>query len=183
MVNKGKQFETDFVASIPDYCYCHRLRDSAQSFNKSTQYSWENECDFFVYDSLHHIFYAIECKSTKAKNISFQKDETEVKKSRMIKYHQAKSLTKMSKFDGIVAGLLLNFRDEKNNMERTYFLDIRNYNNLISNTNKGSINEIDIIQYNAIKLSGNKKRVHYKWDIDGLFTSINDKYFRKVEFI
>lgn len=97
----------------------------------------------------------------------------------MIKYHQIKSLTKIAQYNGAIAGLLLNFRDEKNNMQRTYFIDIRNFNNLIRNTNKSSINEIDIIQYNAYKLIGEKKRVHYKWDIDNLLDELTKRFFRK----
>ena len=181
MINEGKQFEKDFTDSIPNYCYLHRLRDSAQSFAKSTKYSWENECDFFMFDGSSRLFYAIECKSTKSKGMSFQrnKDEAERYKSRMIKYHQIESLTKIAQYNGTIAGLLLNFRDEKNNMQRTYFIDIRNFNNLIRNTNKSSINEIDIIQYNAYKIQGEKKRVHYKWNIDSLLDEFTNRFYRK----
>lgn len=181
VVNEGKQFEKDFTDSVPGWCYCHRLRDSTQSFYKAkeTSYSWDNECDFFVFNNATRIFYAIECKSTKSKSMSFQRDEADAKKrpNQMIKYHQVKSLTKMSKYSHIIAGLLLNFRDETNNMQRTYFIDIRNYNNLIMNTTKSSINEIDIIRYNAIKVNGEKKRVHYRWDIPYLFSELENKIY------
>ena len=177
-MNEGKQFEKDFTNSIPEYCYCHRLRDSAQSFcrAKETSYSWDNECDFFVFDDNSQLFFAIECKSTKSKSISFQKnkDDIKVRPNQMIKYHQVESLTKMSKHKHIIAGLLLNFRDEKNDMQRTYFIDIRNYNNMVANTNKFSINEIDIIKYNGIKLIGQKKRVHYRWDVEALFNTLSN---------
>ena len=51
-LNSGKQFEKDFSQSIPSYCYVHRLRDSAQSYNQSkqTSFTWDNECDFFIWD-------------------------------------------------------------------------------------------------------------------------------------
>lgn len=183
MVNEGKQFEKDFANSIPAYCYCHRLRDSTQSFYKAqeTSYSWDNECDFFVFNNTSQFFYAIECKSTKSRSMSFQRNKEDAKKrpNQMIKYHQVESLTKMSKYNHIKTGLLLNFRDDKNDMQRTYWIDIRNYNNLIANTTKSSINEIDIIKYNAIKLIGQKKRVHYKWDVENLFIILESNANKK----
>jgi hypothetical protein len=39
--------------------------------------------------------------------------------------------------------------------------------------NKVSVNEIDLILYNAIKISGEKKRVHYRWNIDEFFKNMN----------
>lgn len=168
----GKQFEKDFSSSIPSYCYVHRLKDSAQSYNnsKSTKFAWDNECDFFIWDSNKHIFYAIECKSTKYKSMSVQLDK-EDKSSKMIKYHQVESLTKISNFDGAKAGFFLNFRDEKNNTERLYFIDITDFNKMMKVINKVSFNEIDIILNHGIKISGEKKRVHFRWDLDGFLQS------------
>lgn len=172
MKNSGKQFEKDFADSIPIYCYAHRLRDTAQSYNKSskTKFTWDNECDFFIWDSNKHIFYAIECKSTKYKSMTVQLDK-EDKSSKMIKYHQIESLTKISEYDGAIAGFFLNFRDENNDTERLYFINIINFNKMMNEINKVSFNEIDAILYGAIKISGNKKRIHWKWDLDNFFKS------------
>ena len=165
--NVGKQFEKDFSSSLPFYCYVHRLRDSAQSYNqnKQTSFAWDNECDFFIWDSKHRLFYAIECKTTKYKSMSVQLDE-EDKSNKMIKYHQIESLTKISNFDGAIAGLFLNFRDEKNDTERTYFMNIIDFNNMMKNINKVSFNEIDILLNHGIKIDGKRKRVHFGWDLD-----------------
>lgn len=172
--NVGKQFEKDFFSSVPSYCLLHRLKDSAQSYNNSanTRFTWDNPCDFFLYDSISHLFYPIECKSTKYKSISFQIDQND-KSSKMIKFHQIESLTDMSKYNGVIAGLILNFRDEKNNTERTYFQSIIDFNRMKKEINKTSFNELDLILYNAIKINGEKKRVHYKWDIDEFLKNIN----------
>ena len=168
--NVGKQFEKDFSSSVPSYCYLHRLRDSAQSYNnsKNTKFAWDNECDFFIWDSKHCLFYAIECKTTKFKSMSVQLDK-EDKSQKMIKYHQIESLTKISKFDGAKAGLFLNFRDEKNGTERTYFMDITDFNKMMKTINKVSCNEIDILMNNGIKIQGEKKRIHFKWYLDDFF--------------
>lgn len=177
MINAGKQFEKHFASSIPNYCFTHRLRDSAQSYTKKgSSFAWHNECDFFVYDSYSHLFYAIECKSTKSKNMSFQRSENDTT-SKMIKYHQIQSLTKLSQFNGIISGLVLNFRDELNKTERTYFIQIDDFNSMINDINKHSINEIDIILHNAIKINGIKKRKYFYWDMESLFK----KYAKSVK--
>ena len=174
-VNLGKQFEKDFVSSLPSYCYVHRLRDSAQSYNnsKNTKFAWDNECDFFIWDSNAHIFYAIECKSTKYKSLSVQLDK-EDKSSKMIKLHQIESLTKISEYDGTVAGFCLNFRDEKNDTERLYFMNIIDFNRMMKEIGKSSFNEMDIILYHGVKISGIKKRVHFNWNLDEFFESYNN---------
>lgn len=171
-MNSGKQFEKDFFQSIPPYCYVHRLRDSAQSYNnsQSTKFAWNNECDFFIWDSNARLFYAIECKSTKYKSMSVQLDK-EDKSSKMIKLHQIESLAKISKYDGAIAGFCLNFRDEKNDTERLYFMNIINFNEMMKDIGKASFNEIDIVLHNGIKILGNKKRIHFNWDIDNFLKS------------
>lgn len=173
MINQGKQFEKDFSSSIPSYCFIHRLKDTAQSYNNSnqTRFTWDNPCDFFIFDSKHRLFYTIECKSTKYKSMSVQLDKND-KSSKMVKYHQIESLTDMSKFDGIVAGFYFNFRDEKNNVERTYFQSITDFNRMMKEINKVSFNEMDLILYNSVKISGERKRIHYKWNIDEFFKNI-----------
>lgn len=171
-VNVGKQFEKDFSSSFPSYCYIHRLKDSAQSYNKNkqTSFTWDNECDFFIWDSKHRLFYAIECKTTKYKSMSVQLDK-EDKSNKMIKYHQIESLTRISDFDGAIAGLFLNFRDKKNDTERTYFMNIIDFNKMMKTINKVSFNEIDILLNHGIKINGKRKRVYFGWDLDSFLKS------------
>ena len=168
--NAGKAFEDDFKKSIPDYCFCHRLKDSSQSFIESnfSKFSWDNPCDFFVWNGNLRLFFAIECKSAKTKSISVQMNK-EDKSSKMIKYHQIKSLTQISNYEGAIAGFFVNFRDEINNMERTYFIDITNFNKMMKEINKVSFNEIDLILSGGIKINGVKKRTRYTWDIHDFF--------------
>lgn len=166
-MNEGKKFEKQFKSSIPSYCLVHRLRDSSQSYNNSigTTFSWDNECDFFLFDSKKHIFYTLELKSTKFKTMNFQCSKDD-KTSKMIKYHQLESLRKFSKYDGVTSGLILNFRDEEHQMERTYFQNIIYFDQMVEEINKKSFNEIDLLMHNAIKINGVKKRVNYIWDIE-----------------
>lgn len=176
MKNKGKVFEEDFKKSVPSYCFCHRLKDSAMAYNnsKQTKFTWDNPCDFFVFNSTSHLFYAIELKSTKYKSMTYatSKEEDEGKNKKMIKYHQLESLRKLAEYDGIYAGLLLNFRDEESGYERTYYISIERFDAMCKRINKGSFNEIDLIQNFALKVNGQKKRVHYRWDIGDMLSDI-----------
>lgn len=174
-INYGKRFEEDFSSSIPDYCYVHRLKDSAQSYNDSEDisFSWDNECDFFIWDSNAHIFYAIECKSTKYKSMSVQSDKNE--KGKMVKLHQIESLEKISKYDGTISGLILNFRDEDNDNQRTYFIEINSFINMMKLIDKKSFNEIDLLTVGkAKKIQGSKKRTRWSWNFSEFFESYNN---------
>lgn len=170
-MNVGKKFEENFKKSIPSYCMLHRLKDSAMAYNnnKDTKFTWNNTCDFFCFDSKSHLLYAFELKTTKYKSISY---ETEYNKnsSKMVKYHQIESLKKLSQYDGIIAGFIFNFRDEKSGIERTYFQNIIDFYSMCQKINKASFNEIDLtMNGNAIKISGIKKRVNYQWNLDEFF--------------
>ena len=177
MQNAGKIFETQFKKSIPDTMLLIRLNDSAQSFKKSkfARFTPKNPCDFLAYDTLTHKLYAIECKSTKYKSISFEDVESEEEQNKMIHVHQIESLTRFSKYDGVVGCFIFNFRDEKNNMERTYYQDIEHFNQMVFSIHKKSFDEIDIIKNGGIKINGNRKRLYYIWSLDKLFEKLGDK--------
>lgn len=136
-----------------------------------SKFSWENPCDFFVFDGNQKLFCGFELKSTKGKAVSFQRDKDD-KNQRMIKYHQIKGLSKIAKYEGTIAGFIMNFRDEQRDMERSYFLRIEDFNNFRHTTTKNSINEIEIIKHGAIKIEGKKLRKYYIWDIDKLLKEI-----------
>lgn len=175
-MNEGKKFEAQFRKSIPSYCLVHRLKDSAQSYNNNsnTLFSWENQCDFFIFDTKNRIFYTLELKSTKYKTLNFQTDKND-KSQKMIKYHQIESLRDFSEYSYVVSGFVFNFRDEEHNMERTYFQSIVDFNSMIKSINKKSFNEIDLIMYHAIKIDGEKKRVNYKWNVEKLLDTQGGK--------
>jgi hypothetical protein len=173
--NFGKRFEEDLASSVPSYCYIHRLKDSAQSYNnsKQTQFSWDNECDFFIWNGKLRTFYAIECKSTQYKSMSVQLDKND-KTSKMVKLHQIESLEKISKYDGTISGLILNFRDEDNNNQRTYFIEINSFINMMKLIDKKSFNEIDLLTVGkAKKIQGNKKRTRWYWNLEEFFNTYN----------
>lgn len=171
MKNAGKRFEDCFKRSVPDYCLLQRLNDPPQSFIDSadTRFSPKNPCDFFVFSGIHRILWCLELKTTKSKYMTFEDITQKKPESKMIHKHQILGLERLGQCDHVVAGFLLNFRDEQNAMERTYFQDIDNFLNMINSIGKFSFNEIDLLLNHAVKVKGVKKRTNYIWDIDKLF--------------
>lgn len=176
--NSGKRFEDNFKKSVPDYCYCHRLKDSSQSFVDSglSDFSWQNPCDFYLYDTKNRIFYASELKSSKQKYITFENIDEEKPKKKMIHKNQILSLIDIGKYDNTIAGFFFNFRDEEHNMERTYFQNIDMFMKMYRNIGKWSFNEIDLLLYGGIKINGEKLKVNYRWNLDEFLESQSKNY-------
>ena len=174
MQNSGKIFEIDFKNSInEDRCLLIRLNDQPQSFAKSARFSLKPPCDFVLYDSQTKLFIPLELKTTKFKSMSYEDINEENPNSAMIHKHQLESLLSFSQYDGVKAGLLLNFRTEETDIQRTYYISIQNFLDMCKKINKKSVNEIDLITLGkAIKLDGEKKRIRYKWDIDGFIDKL-----------
>lgn len=170
MSNEGKKFELQFKNSVPDYCLIIRLNDSAQAFQKSNlaRFTPKNKCDFVIFNSLSQVLYCLELKSTKYKSMSFEDIYSDEKQDKMIHRHQILGLKEFSEYKNVVAGFVLNFRDEINNMERTYFQNIKDFLKMCKSINKKSFNELDLIMAGAIKLEGVKKRTNYTWNVEKL---------------
>lgn len=173
--NSGKIFEDDFRSSIDkDRCLLLRLNDQPQVFSKSAKFSLKPPCDFVLYDSLTKLFIPIELKTTKYRSMSYEDINEENPANAMIHKHQLEKLLEFSKYDGVKAGLLLNFRTEEINLQRTYYISIQNFLDMCQNINKKSVNEIDLLNVGgAIKVDGVKKRSRYAWNISGLLDNLN----------
>lgn len=177
MKNTGKIFEEDFKKSIDkDRCLIVRLNDQPQSFVKSAKFSLKSPCDYLLFDSKTKIFMPIELKTTKYKSITFENITEENPKDAMIHKHQIEGLLDFSKYDGCMAGFLLNFRTEDTGSQRTYYISVQNFVDMCNKINKKSINEIDLIKIGkAIKIVGVKKRTRYAWDINQLLDKLNEE--------
>lgn len=177
MKNSGKKFEELFKNSVNrEKHLLIRIPDPPQSFIKSeySKFSNENPCDFILYDTDTNLMYLLELKTTKYKSMNFQLNEDD-NQHKMIKYHQINSLTKYSKYNGVISGFVFNFRDEEHQIERTYFQNIIDFNNMVNKLDKKSFNEINLLTNNSIKINGNKKRVNYKWDVEKLLKIISKR--------
>lgn len=141
-----------------------RIKDPAQSFSPSstTRFSLQNGFDAILYK--YPTFIAMELKSTASTSISFASKEEKSNKSKSIKYYQISSLEYAARFN-IKAGFLLNFRRTNS----TYWIYISDFMSFYNSTNKKSINQDDLLQYNAILVPQTLKRVHYTYDLSFLF--------------
>jgi recombination protein U len=169
MPNEGKKFESDIKQSIPQNMFFLRLNDPSVSFGQSssTRFSPTNICDFIAYKN--GIMYCWELKTTLGSLTYWSEklDDKNKKQSFAIKANQIKGLQYASQFGGIVAGFILNFRK----VNKTYFLSIQKFDEMVSKLDKKSFNIDDCISAGAILIEQQIKRTHYKYDIEKL---IND---------
>lgn len=172
MKNVGKIFEDDFKNSLPDYIIYTRLRDAPQSFNRTARFSWKNPCDNILFDDKRRLFYSIELKTTKGTSFSFEDIRLDNQDDKMIHKHQIIGLANYAKWNNVRSGFILNFRDEKKNEQRTYYIDIKSFIEMTMTINKRSFNESDLLLSNPIRINGVKKRTRYVWDLDELFDNL-----------
>ena len=161
--NVGKIFEIDFKNSIPDNIFYYRIPDPPQSFGggqNNLRFSRKNPCDSFLFSPTSRTFYALELKTVSGENgISFERNKDE---KGIIHYHQIEGLKHYNTYEGIVAGFVINLRKQ----QRTSFIQICDFLNMIDKLNKKSFNETDLLKYNPILINQHKKRTRYTYDID-----------------
>ena len=174
--NEGKNFEVIIKSNAPSYLKLTRIPDPPQSFTQrsDTAFSHKNPYDFEAFDSLHRIQYCWELKSTSQKYLSYQISKDD-EKSAMIQWHQIEGLTKASEYDNCTAGFLFNFRLD-NDEQLLYFMNIKDFNKFRKNTNKRSMNIIDISLNNGVKIDGEKLRKNYRWNLDEFLKSQSEVY-------
>lgn len=171
--NPGKIFEQDLISSIDkEMFFVHRLKDSAQSFNRSATFAWNNPCDFFIYSSFNNILFPIEAKSTKSKSFTYDNPYGTEKESKMVKRHQILSLKDFAKYNGVFPMFLFNFRELGESKEQyTYAQHIDDFMRMIEGIDKKSFNMMDVVLYGGKRISGEKKRTRYKWQLEEFLNS------------
>lgn len=159
--NEGKKFEADLKSSIPDTCWLYRLRDNASSFanGTNTRFTSTNICDYILFDDITKTMFLIECKSTKGTSIPLS----------MIRDNQIKGL-KDAGNHMLVAGFLINFRNDKND---TYFISINNFSDMINDIKKKSFNIKDLETFGAIKIESTIKRTRYTYNIQKMINELH----------
>lgn len=166
-MNSGKKFEQCFSESIPNEVYFIRIKDSANNFGRTStsHFATVNPYDFLLFQNGY--LFPLELKSTKGTSISIQTDN---EKGKDIKKHQIISLTKAREHDGVLSGFLFDFRNDKIN--KTYWMDINDFNSCIEHTKKKSINPSDIILYHGIEVEKTLLRVNYRYNVSKLLEDI-----------
>lgn len=170
-MNNGKVFEAALKKSVPDYALMYRLPDPAQSFGQSnkTRFSRHNPFDFILFSPPTRTMYAIEAKTVKGKSISFERCKDDHGE---IHHYQINGLEEWGKYEGVIAGFIIEFRE----LEKTVFINIKDFDILIESINKKSFNYGDLcdsgLPYFIIPQV--KKRTQYAYDLDKFLQTINE---------
>lgn len=168
--NIGKVFEENFKKSIPENIFCYRPPDAAQSFNmsKKLRFSSHSPCDYMIYRKPQ--LFCFELKTVAGNFISFERDEND---KGTIHYYQIEQLKKFVNY-GIISGLIIDFRKS----DHTYFLNIKNWDDFISNISKKSFNENDLLKYSdPITVDKKKLKVNYRYNVVGLLDILEEKEY------
>lgn len=163
--NIGKVFEEQLKKSAPPYSLLYRLPDSAQSFGGSSllRFSSKNPFDFLLWDSIGHILYALEAKTVSGKSISFERTKDDKGE---IHIHQIDGLNAWQKYNGIIAGFIIEFRA----LEKTVFITIENFNKIMVSINKKSftLKDLDDNEITYFIIPQKKARTRFTYDLDCL---------------
>ncbi|MFA1509863.1 Holliday junction resolvase RecU [Priestia aryabhattai] len=173
--NDGKKFEETLKKnSLEQNTFFYRIKDVPQMMLKQGSRVSQNYYDSFAFRNGH--LFALELKSTKQKSISFS--------PKIIKPHQIKYLKEASDYEGVIAGFLLQFRENDN---KTYFVHISDFikykntaegkleNTYINKVNKSSI-PIAICEEIGTELINIKLDVNYRYYIRNLLDELIKKY-------
>ena len=167
-MNSGKVFEEALKKSVDEKSmYYYRLKDPASSFGQDsskTRFSLSNEYDCFIFYKSH--LFTLELKSSEQSSISIQREKTE--KSKSIKLNQIEGLKRSAKYGNVKSGFMLDFRTTKN----TYFLSIDEFMRFLTESDKKSINEKDVIEYNGVVVESRLLQVNYRYNLVKLFDSL-----------
>lgn len=167
--NPGKIFEAQFKKCAPEYCLVYRIPDPPQAFLDGLRFSIKNPFDYILWDSKKKHLFALELKSVQDSYITFERYEDA---KGTIHWHQIEGLTKWGSYDGIIAGLVIEFRK----IETTIFLPIDEFNRMVSLVEKRSFNFSDLSKYNVKYkvIPQELMRTKYKYDIENFLNSFKE---------
>lgn len=169
-IDPGKLFEVQLKKSLESQGYkVTRLPDS-NKFGVDTRFTMKNPYDYEIYKYPYNI--VLECKSTKESRLSFKRIDVLSKPIKgegdgtyMIKPHQVRGLWSAAQYEGVYAGIIIEFRSE---VYEHYFLPIKNFVLFMNSTTKASINYNEITQL-GIRLGNEKKVKNYIISLDNIF--------------
>lgn len=119
-----------------------------------------------MFDGNH--FFCLELKSVAGKSISFERTKNDKGE---IHYHQIEYLKSCLNYRNIIPGLIIDFRGTDN----TWFLNIKEWDDLINSISKKSFNESDLISYlHPILISKKKLKVNYRYNIQRFIEDVTE---------
>jgi penicillin-binding protein-related factor A (putative recombinase) len=156
MANPGKLFEQDFQNSVPDFAYLYRLKDCPGWVSACTcpngaspRFMPSNDYDYGLYWDGN--FWALELKSVAG--VSIRHDA--------LRSNQKAGLSRASGFDGLHAGVLVEFRK----YGEAWFIPISNWIQHQAESDKKSMNIKEIRADLGFQMHGKKLVSRMRWDV------------------
>lgn len=156
----GKQFENDFINSLPKHIFKYRLKDGTASWGsnqaENVRFQASNICDFIVHNG--KCLYLLELKSHKGKSLPLS----------CIRPNQLKGLWNAENYENVVAYIVVNFRE----LNETYIINVSDIIHYMGhNMDKKSI-PISLFKEVGVLIPQTLKKVHYSYDL-GLFEGVS----------
>ena len=158
--NVGKVFEDNWKKSCPNWLFVYRPPDASQSFDMGSKLRFSNKspCDYFIYNGER--LWTIELKSVAGTSISFEREKED---NGVIHFYQVENLKNFSEYKNVISGFLVDFRGSDN----TYFLNIKEWDDLINSIDKKSFNETDLLKFaNPVLIDKKKLKVNYRYNVE-----------------
>ena len=119
-----------------------------------------------MFDGSH--LFCLELKTVAGKSISFEREKGDKGE---IHLHQIEYLKSCLHYSNIVPGLIIDFRGTEN----TWFLHVREWDELIDSITKKSFNEQDLLSYShSILITKHKLKVNYRYDVDKFIHDVSE---------
>jgi len=149
----GKDFETDFIQSVPKRCDVTRLKDAGGwSDATNMRFTSKNPCDFIVWSAKTKRMYKFELKSVQGKSLPFAN----------IKQHQLESLCE-SRNKGVCSLFVVNFRGT----DATYLIKPSTIEACMENGVRKSLSLAEARE-SGIRVKQTLKRIHWGYDLEWL---------------
>jgi recombination protein U len=162
-MNAGKDFENDFIKSVPETIYHYRFKDGTAAWGQgeNTRFQHDNICDFLIHDGRMLL---LELKSHLGKSFPYTAvmGSYDKEKGKWTKEKQLNDLEKASHFDRIITGYVFNFRQ----LNLTYFVPVRHVHYYFYHSDRKSF-PLEFIQQYGVQIGQQIKKVHYRYDVEG----------------
>lgn len=156
----GKRFENNFKESISENILVHRPPDQAQAFNMNSnlRFSRKSPCDFMIFNG--YKLWTLELKTVASTSISFERNKDD---KGDIHCYQIENLKNFAKYKNVISGLVIDFRGS----DRTYFLNINEWDHLVNSINKKSFSENNLLELtHPILINKKKLKINYRYAVD-----------------
>lgn len=184
MISNGKRFEQNIRASCKKQgIWWERFIDGNKfggGESEIVRFTPDSPCDGFIFSKGHLIY--LELKTAQTGSISFNKPldvQPKGKAKPSIKSHQVKSLLERREYDGILAGLLIEFSDRQTKTKIVkggcYYIAIEDFCLWAKSCDKKSINVSDAMKI-GIPITAKLLKTNKRYDIQELLDYLGGAY-------